>query len=464
MPLSPRMFRALAWCALLVALAALPHIVMAFQEGERDLARGFFFTFVSGGFVGGVILAATQGSKRPARASAALRLAFLGWLIVPSLAAAPLVIANGDLWLGLFEAYSAMTTTGAVALQPDETARSIVLWRSLIAWMGGLASLVFAATVFAALDRRGVGLRRTSLLTVERADLFTNFGRAVRRLGSIYAALTLLGAFLLAATGLPLFEATCLSLSALSTAGLTPFNGGVAGSLSSAGILVLALLCVIGAWNFAVLYELASRRRYGRGTGELRAIIAVAIAISIGAGVILGVPTALPAFFDALFAISTAGFRTADVSYAGPVVWLMLAMIGGSTISTTGGIKMPRILLLARRAGGELETLSHPSAAIRTRFSGRSVSDQALTGVWVYALAFPVIMGLGAIAIGLGGAGFEDAWRMSAAAVTNAGPLAEVDWGAQPPIALILACTLMVLGRLEILAAAAAIYVIFARD
>ncbi len=464
MALSPRMFRALAWCALLVALAALPFVGFAQLEGETEIAQGFFFTVVSGGFAGGVVLAATQGTSRPARASAALRLSFLGWLIVPVFGAAPLIIANDGIWLGIFEAYSAMTTTGAISLLPEDTSRSIILWRCLIAWMGGLASLVFAATVFAALDRRGVGLRRTSLLTVERTDLFTNFGRAVRRLGGIYLALTVIGALLLAASGTPIFEAICFSLSSLATAGLAPSSGPVGAQLNSIGILVLALLCVVGAWNFAVLYEMASRRRYGRGTGELRAIIAVAALVALGTGLAVGIPAALPAFFDALFAISTAGYQTTNLSYGGPVIWLMLAMIGGSTISTTGGIKMPRILLLSRRAGGELETLSHPSAAIRTRFSGRSVSDQALTGVWVYALAFPVAMGLGAILIALGGASFDDAWRMSAASVTNAGPLAQVDWSEQSPISLIMASGLMVLGRLEILAAAAAIYVIFARD
>lgn len=464
MTLSPRMFRALAWCALLVAGSALPFIGFAFLEGADAVARGFFFTLVAGGFSGGVILMATRGAGRPARASAALRLAFFGWLLIPLLAAAPLVIANNSLALGVFEAYSALTTTGAVALAPEHAPQSIILWRCLLAWMGGLASLVFAATVFAALDRRGVGLRRTTLLTVERADLFTNFGRAIRRLGAVYVALTLAGVLLLALSGAPLFDAVCLALSALATAGLAPFSGPISGGLSFAGVLILVILCVIGAWNFAVLYELATRRRYGRGTGELRAMIGVAIAVALCAGLVIGFPAALPSLFDSLFALSTAGFQTSAVSAAGPVLWLMLAMIGGSTISTTGGIKMPRILLLMRRAGGELEVLSHPSAAIRTRFAGRGVSDQALTGVWVYALAFPVAMGFGAIAIGLGGASFDDAWRMSAAAVTNAGPLAGVDWSAHSDISLLTASMFMVLGRLEIMAAAAAIYVIFARD
>jgi trk system potassium uptake protein TrkH len=364
----------------------------------------------------------------------------------------------------VFEAYSALTTTGAVILPPEAAPRSIILWRSVVAWMGGLASLVLAATIFAALDRRGVGLRRTSLLTVERSDLFTNFGRALRRLGAIYAAMTGLGALGLALTGAPLFEAICLSLAALSTSGLAPFSGGLLQQLNIAGMLLMVILCLAGAWNFAVMYDLVTRRRMGRGTGEMRAIIAAACIVALAAVALLGLPVLLPAFFDALFAITTSGYQSTSQSIAGPAVWLLLALVGGSTISTSGGVKMPRILLLVRRSAGELEVLAHPSATVRTQFSGRPVSDTALAGVWVYALAFPIALALGAVLIGMGGADFDAAWRMSAAALSNAGPLAAVDWSQQSPASLYAACVMMVLGRLEVLAAAAAIYVIFARD
>jgi trk system potassium uptake protein TrkH len=464
MALSPRMFRALAWCAVMVALAALPFVAFALLEGAQDAARGFFFTAIAGGFSGGVILAGTRGADSPAGAPAALRLALYGWLLVPLLAAAPLVIVNGSLSAGVFEAYSALTTTGAVILPPEAAPRSIILWRSLAAWMGGLASLVLAATIFAALDRRGVGLRRTSLLTVERSDLFTNFGRALRRLGAIYAAMTGLGALGLALTGAPLFEAICLSLAALSTSGLAPFSGGLLQQLNIAGMLLMVILCLAGAWNFAVMYDLVTRRRMGRGTGEMRAIIAAACIVALAAVALLGLPVLLPAFFDALFAITTSGYQSTSQSIAGPAVWLLLALVGGSTISTSGGIKMPRILLLVRRSAGELDVLAHPSATVRTQFSGRPVSDTALAGGWGYALAFPFALALGAVLIGMGGADFDAAWRMSAAALTNAGPLAAVDWSQQSPASLYAACVMMVLGRLEVLAAAAAIYVIFARD
>lgn len=458
------MFRALAWGLLALGASAAPFALFAAAEGEEAVMRGFFVTAAAGIFVGGATLAGTASLNRPAGAAAALRLAFYGWLVAPLFASPPFIMATGGSVTGLFEAYSALTTTGAVVLAAEDAPASIILWRCWLAWLGGLVSLVLAATVFAALDRRGVGLRRTSLLTVERADLFTNFGRAIRRLGLVYALATAVGWLALMLSGTPAFAAVCLALSGVATAGFTPFSVPLLEAIPAPAVLVLAALCLAGAWNFAVQYELLSRFRAHRGTGELRAMGAVAGACGIAALFTAGPEQLGPAVLDALFAVTTAGF---DASAAAPVpiaALVLLAMVGGSPISTSGGIKMPRVLLLARRAAGELSLLSHPSAAVRTRFAGRSVSDDALAGVWVYAIAFPVALGFGAVAIGLGGAEFSDAWRAAAASLANAGPLGGVDYALLSGPSLAACALLMVAGRLEVLAAAAAVYVIFARD
>ncbi|WP_440959789.1 TrkH family potassium uptake protein [Oceanicaulis sp. LC35] len=447
-----------------ISAAAAPFILFAGLEGRADIARGFTITLVLGAFLGGVTLAGTRNVHAPARASAALRLAFFGWLLSPLLAAPPLVAATGSFPAGVFEAYSALTTTGSIIVSPEEAGVSITLWRCVLAWLGGLGSLVLAATVFAALDRRGVGLRRTYLLTVEHSDLFTNFGRALRRFGAIYVGLTLTGFMLLLLTGTPPFDSLCLALSGLATSGLTPRSDALGLWMSPASQGVLALICLSGAWNMAVQYDLASRRRITRGSGELRAILV----LGLGAGLYValrGHPgMAYSGALDMVFAVTTAGFQTQAVPVLPLMLLVMVAMAGGSTISTSGGIKMPRILLLLRRAGGELSSLSHPSAAVRTRFIGRPVSDSALAGVWVYALAFPAALGLGAVALGVSGMTFQEALMVSAASLVNAGPLSGVDYATLPPLSLVVSAFIMVLGRLEVLAAAAAIYVIFARD
>ena len=147
MPWSPRFFRALAWCAIFISAAAAPFILFAGLEGRAEVARGFTVTVMLGAFLGGVTLAGTRKIHSPARASAALRLALFGWLLTPLLAAPPLVAATGSLPQGVFEAFSALTTTGAITLSPEEAGVSITLWRCVLAWLGGLGSLIMRSLV-----------------------------------------------------------------------------------------------------------------------------------------------------------------------------------------------------------------------------------------------------------------------------------------------------------------------------
>ncbi|KAA5804783.1 hypothetical protein F1654_01925 [Alkalicaulis satelles] len=451
-----RLIRALGWCALFIGAAAIPFIFFAWAEGAPHEARGFFLTALAGLFMGGVSLAGTVNASGPAAASASLRLALLAWLLTPLLAAPPLAAGAGGVIEGVFEAYSALTTTGAVIAPPEDISRAAVLWRCLLAWLGGLGGLVLAVTVFAALDDPASGLRRTSLLTIERADLFTNFGPAVRRLGGAYLLVTLTGFLLLAAGGAQAFEAACLALSGMATAGLAPHSGPLAGWLTPGAIFILALLCVLGAWNFAVIYEILLRQRSRTASGELRAMAGVSLLMAALAGLAYGVPAMAPAGLDALFAITTSGFQTNETVILPVPVLILLALIGGSAVSTAGGMKLSRVLILVRRAWGEVALLAHPSAAVRSRFGGRTITDDMLAGVAVYALAYPVALAGGAVLIALAGSGFDAAWRASGAALANAGPLAGTAFSAMEPAGLMISAGLMVLGRLEILAAIAA--------
>lgn len=463
MGLSPRLFRALGWCWLIVGLAALPFIAIAAAEEAAAAARGFAASAVLGLFAGGLSLAATQGLKGRAGPRTALRLALYGWVTTPLIGAPPLIAAASGTIPGVFEAYSALTTTGASVLEADLQPRSILLWRAALQWIGGFASLILAATVFAALETPGLGLRRSTMLTVTEEDLFTNFGRAARRLGLVYGLVTVFTVLGLGLTRLDAFDALCLAFSAVSTGGMVPQSGPLGDWLPIPAQIILGVCTLLGAWNMALQYELIHRGRAVRLTGDLRAMVLTCLAIAVGAALLFGPAQAWPAFLDALFAVTTAGFSTGE----GPlpaVILLSLAVVGGSALSTSGGAKISRVILLLRRAGGELSVLAHPSAAIFTRFAGRHVSDAALLGVWIVVLSFPLAIGATAVLLGLAGLDFESAWQVAAASIANAGPLAAVDYAALPGGALVISALAMIVGRLEILAAAAAVFVVITRE
>ncbi|MGP1275130.1 MAG: potassium transporter TrkG, partial [Caulobacterales bacterium] len=248
---SPRTIRALGWSWLTIGLCAVPFTAYATALGEVEAARGLGTTALTGVFLGGASLAATHSLNRRVSAPAALRLLILGWLTGP-LIAAPAFSAVSDGWIeAVFEAVSALTTTGATLTEPDSMPRSLVVWRSMLQWLGGLATLVLAVTVLAGLDDRRAGLRRSSLLTIESGDLFSNLGRALLRLGAVYSALTVIGFIALAFAGASTFEALSLALSAVSTGGYVPRGGELPEWLPWPAIGVLAALCIFGAGNMA---------------------------------------------------------------------------------------------------------------------------------------------------------------------------------------------------------------------
>ncbi len=462
--LSPRLFRALGWCWLIIGASAAPFLIWSALTGEGTLARGFAATLGLGVFAGGFTLAATRGADRPASPEAGLRLALAGWVSSPVIAWPALAASAPDAAAGLFETVSALTTTGASAIDPALAHPAVIVWRGVLQAWGGFGSLMLAATVFAALDARGPGLRRSTLLTVEDDDLFTNFGRVFRRLGAVYGGLIVLAAAFYLFAGLEPHEAVTLAMAALSTGGMGPANGDLSFAGSPVVIVFTAGFALIGAWNLAVLYEIASRGRASRAPIELRPMIFIAAAAAALAAVSAGWRSLPAGFLEGVFAVTTAGFSFEAAPVLPAVMAVMLAFVGGSAISTSGGMKIPRVMLLARRTADDLAHLAFPSAAARLRFAGGKATDQAMASVSAYALAFPAAFGAGVMLLGLAGADFETAWKASGAAIANAGPLAGVDYAALPSPVLVAMLPLMIAGRLEVLAAAAALYVILRRD
>jgi len=462
--LSPRLFRALGWCWLVCGLSAAPFGLWLSLTGEATLARGFAPTTMLGAFAGGVVLAATHRTGRPANAVAGLRLALAAWTTTPLICCWPLIAALEDPARGLFETVSALTTTGAAVLDPFQAHDALLLWRGVLQAWGGFGSLILATTVFAALDARGPGLRRSTLLTVEHDDLFTNFGRVFRRLGALYGGLIVAATAAYLALGLRPAAAATLSMASLSTGGMGPTGADLSFAQSPFVILATAIACLIGAWNLALLYELTSRGRMNRTPFELRPMLFAAAAAALLTAAAQGAGVLAPAFFDAVFAVTTGGFHVGPVSALAPVTAVMLALIGGSAVSTSGGMKITRVLLLARRTMDDLSHLAFPSAASRLRFAGRTATEDAMASVSAYALAFPAAFGAGVMLLGIAGAEFDVAWKAAGAALANAGPVAGVEYGGLPSAVLLAMMPLMILGRLEVLAGVAALYVLLKRD
>jgi trk system potassium uptake protein TrkH len=461
------LFRPLGAIWLILGLAAGLTAAVSIALGEGHLMPLFGAASVAGIFPGVLLLTATHGIPLRARAVEALMFALLAWITGPFVAAIPFVLSNDfSLLDGFFEAYSAVTTTGAILVPPEELPRTLVFWRAVLSWMGGYATLLLAAAVFAALDRDAPSIRRSVLLTAQPDNVLSHLRLAAVRIAILYMVLTAFAWLGLLIAGQTSYVATILAMSALSTGGYAPFGAELSAYLPNVSIFIVAVGCLAGASNISLFWDLLQDRKALFdpdlvGIGVLVAGVTALFFLADPAGLLHHV-------FDAVFAVTTAGFAASAGISPVPVAILFAALIGGAAASTSGGVKVSRILLLWRRLEAELSLLADPSSVSRVRFRGREAPDKALIAIWSYVLAFAGVLGIGGVLLSLTGLGFSEAFAAIASGLANAGPLYEragdgYQWQNVTDAAKLILIPVMVLGRLEVLAALAAVWALFLR-
>tara|TARA_R110000868_G_scaffold2321_7_gene17295 strand:- start:9955 stop:11358 length:1404 start_codon:yes stop_codon:yes gene_type:complete len=453
------------WVALGL-MAALIALIAPLLD-ETHFVALFAVSAALGVVPGALVLAATRGMPVGASALDALGLGLMAWITIPLLAAIPFFLTGYFNPVdSLFEAYSAVTTTGAILLPPEDLPKTLVLWRAILSWMGGYATVLLAIAVFAALSTDVPTIRQSTLLTRTRDDVFSNLGRAASRIGLVYTVLTAIVWMALVVAGNPAFTAMVLAFGSVSTGGYAPLSGGLDTYLGPVSIIIVMTGCLIGAVNISLFWDALRDRKISLDPD----LIGLGILVIVLAGFfILASPDDL--FQDvarSVFVVTTAGYAYGTAEMPVLVAAIFMAMIGGAAGSTTGGIKISRIMLLWRRMDVELATLADPSVVQPMRFRDRPTPDRSLIAIWSYVLAFLLALGIGTILLTLAGLDFEHGFIAMAAALANIGPLyqeAAIGWGWQGMSdgAKLVLIPAMILGRLEVVAALAAVWAFFIR-
>jgi len=456
------------WTALALVICLVALMTMMTQSWLA--ARAFLITAGMLGFAGGLIWSATVGVKIVARAAEASAYVMALWFLTPLFLIIPFVLLTpGMSYLeALFEAYSAFTTTGAVLLAPENVPDTVIFWRCLLSFLGGYLTLMTAAAILAAFDKAGLELRKSTLLTVSKENIFSNLHVAARRIAFIYCGLTAVAFLFLLSSSVPAFEALCLAFSAISTGGYTVSSGALVGQINGVAIAILAVVSLIGATNIAYLHSLVSERdklRDAEPLAMMATIILLAGLFYIGTS---GESPIHHVVADAIFVVSTAGFTVSNSAGHVPLAAVLVAMIGGAVASTAGGLKVSRLIILSRSALADLARMAHPSGIVSVKYRGRTTESPALLALWATVLGYIGLVAIGVVLLALAGEPFEAAWSAATTAIANAGPLHDQlapdhPWANLSPISLGFTVLLMVLGRLEVLAGLAAIAAIFRR-
>lgn len=466
------------WGMALFAITLLPPLGIAMALGEAAALAGFLVTAIIAGFTGGALMIALKGSPMELKRREKVMLVVGIWITYSLLAAIPFE-ASGVISKridAIFEATSGLTTTGATMLQEITVLpKSIILWRAQLNWLGGfltLFTLTFAIIRILGAEKAEQELNRS---TPQVSDSSLHLISSLRLILPIYVGFTALGVLALLFTGIPSFDAICLTMSTISTGGFMPRDGTFATYGNIPAMYVLTSLMMLGSisilWlNFLVKHDWSRMKRFSEPFWVVGSILFLAILtlwlkydFNNGSDFLgFGQETAT-ALMNTASLISTTGIAASHTSFAyfSPPLMMIIIFVGGGVLSTAGGIKFTRVILMFRQAKGELRSLIYPHEVRPLYLSNEEKDYKYLSTLWViFGLAILMVVTLAAILANYG-FGLESALFASISTFSNCGACYEqarqvhqLDAGsiiqlANPAKLAMIAA--MIIGRLEFL-------------
>ena len=388
------------------------------------------------------------------------------WLVISIAGALPYLIGKTipSFVDALFESASGLTTTGASILTDVEALpHSILFWRSMTHWIGGIGIIVLVILVLPSLKMTGYQL--FSLESSLKEKIHPKAKGVVYRILYIYLGITALETIFLLLGGMDLFNSLCNSFSTVATGGFSTRNTSVA-EYSPYIQYVIAIFMLLSAVSYVVFYHLLKGNlKRVRSNDELWAYLFTVTAGVTVLTIILYTGTdrnfALSfrhSFFQVISQISCSGFATADYMTFPPLGWFLLFLLmfsGGSTGSTTGGIKIASHLIFFKNLGNSFIRLHHPSAVVPVKLNGQGVPEGVVNQTMVFISLYFVIYIAGVLLLQLSGVSILESAGAVATSMANIGPgLGHSgnmgNFAHFNPFAKTIMTLLMIAGRLEL--------------
>ena len=391
----------------------------------------------------------------------------LGWVGVAAAGSTPFVLSGlmgpAD---AFFESMAGFTTTGASTIgRPEEVAPSILLWRSISQWAGGIGIVLLFVAVAPL-----VGFGAAQLYSAEAADpvpdrLTTRITDTAKILALVYGSLTLGGVVALLLVGMGPFDAVNHALTTVSTGGYSTRTESIAAFDSVAVELAITAGMVLSGVNFGLYFRAASGR-LGLALGNVELLVFLGIlaasALMISASLYTGGASPVSAGRDGLFQTASlltgTGFVTADWKAWSPFcqgLLMLLVIVGGSAGSTSGGLKVVRVTLLARHAWQQVFKMVHPRAVTLLRVGRRVIPERLRVAFLGFFFVYVLALVAGTLLLTLHGIPLGDSFGSVFACIniagTALGPVGDASFFAElPTSAKFLLTFFMLLGRLEL--------------
>ena len=396
----------------------------------------------------------------------------LSWVLACIMGAIPYILYGTPFTVtnAFFESVSGFTTTGSTILQDIEALPAgLLFWRASTHWIGGIGIVIFVLSLLPFLGFSEVVLFRSEVSSLARQNLRIRARYAMRVLVGIYVGLTILEFLSLILAGMSGYDAICHAFATIATGGFSTHNASIAYFDSIWIECIIMFFMILSGMPFILLFALVAKGDFKslRKASVVRFyLITMALGIFITlfdlmreGGTSLGSALRF-ASFNVLSVGTSTGFANADTAiwpHAARMLLLLFTLQCACAGSTSGGIKVDRVLLSIKSVIRRTKQIMRPRAVVPLRFNGEVVKDRFGDHAVIYILLYIGIVTAGALSLSLLGTDLTEAFSGAAAAMGNVGPgLGGVgslgNYAHIPGAGKWILSGLMLLGRLEVFA------------
>lgn len=439
---------------------------------EEHVLRSYIYSLAAMVGCGTLLVYIGRGRERNISRKDGYIVVTLCWVLFSAFGAIPFYLSGvlPSITDAFFETMSGFSTTGATVINNVESIpHSLLFWRAMSHWVGGLGIMFFTVAVFPIFGLGDINLFAAESTGPMRAKLHPRISVAARWILTIYVGLTILATLSFYFAGMGKFDAVCHAMATVATGGFSTKQASIAAFNSPLIEYVVTFFMFLGGVNLSLLYLFLFKARfssllrdsefkvYAGSVALFSAIIAIGLYLTAGMN-------AEEAFRVSIFQVvsihTTTGYATSNYILWMPILWLVLSaimFIGACSGSTTGAMKCVRISILGRVMFNEFKRIVHPNAVIPVRMSGKIIPTSVQSAILAYTVLYVGIVVLGIFVNMAFGLDFLNAYGLSVTSVGNVGPAlgnyGPMDSFASLPAAIKWFCSFqMLVGRLEFFA------------
>lgn len=465
----PMLLRVVGWLLCIEALFMLaPSFVALINENESPWP---FFGCVGITGLSGVLMTLLKPKTRDMGKREAILLTGFTWVILSLFGMLPFIFYGVHMSVtdAFFETISGFTTTGASVISSlEEVPKSILIWRCITQWIGGLGIILFTLAVVPMLNTSGgMQMFNAEVTGITHDKLRPRVSYTAKGLWGVYACLTIVLIILLSFSEMDFYEALCYGLSTMSTGGFSTANGGIHTMNSIYVKIVMIIFMFLGGVNFSLLFNAAT----GKPKGLLHNTALKVYVLCILAGTVIFATDIIfsgafknadditvDPLFQSVSLLSSTGISEPDFNDWGAVsivVLIIMMIMGACAGSTSGGAKIDRFIILFKFLQNEFYKMMHPGAVTTVCLNGKGTPQPVVMKVLAFLFIYIIIIVMGGVILSELGLGLADGLFYSLQAVSNTGLDAGVigssnDYSMMPAAAKWILGFIMLVGRLEI--------------